>query len=78
MAYARDNGGMVCGSVAAAVNARWLETGYGIDGFRPGRWLVSLGEPSDSQIDGDCGLAAKSRQLERAARWCWEGCRERE
>jgi hypothetical protein len=49
-----------------------------IDGFRPGRWLVSLGEPSDSQIDGDCGLAAKSRQLERAARWCWEGCRERE
>jgi hypothetical protein len=28
MAYARDNGGMVCGSVAATVNARWLETGY--------------------------------------------------
>jgi hypothetical protein len=23
--------------------ARWLGTGYGIDGFGPGRWLVSLG-----------------------------------
>jgi hypothetical protein len=23
--------------------ARWLVTGYGIDGFGPGRWLVSLG-----------------------------------
>jgi hypothetical protein len=27
-------------------------------------------EPSDSQIDGGCGLAAKGRQLERAGGRC--------
>lgn len=39
----------------------------------PGRWLISLLEPSDSQIDGDCNLAAKGRQLKRAGRCsrCW-------
>jgi len=29
-------------------------------------------EPSDSQIDGGCGLAAKGRQLERAGEARWE------
>ena len=41
----------------------------GIDGFGTRQMAGFAREPSDSQIDGDCGLAAKSRQLERAARW---------
>jgi hypothetical protein len=35
-------------------NARLLETGYGIDGFGPGRWLVSL---RDRQIVKSTAIA---------------------
>ena len=65
---AGDNGGTVCVN-GAAVRAGWrLVMGL----FCLTRQMAGFArEPSDSQIDGGCGLAAKSRQLERAARWCW-------
>jgi hypothetical protein len=68
MGYAGDNGGIVCGSGAAAavMRACWRLV-IGIDRFGPGRWLVSLGNRQivKSTADADWQQKAGSWSAQR-------------